>query len=504
MAGVVPGVDLSPIIDRQKIGAFHVKLIAIAFLVVMADGYDIGAAAFAAPALIREWHVAPEALGGMFSAGLFAGFFGPLILGWISDHYGRRTAIISGAAFFGLFTLASVLAQNLGTLIVLRFIAGVGISGVLPITTALVNEYSPRRVRATLFVLMFSGVTFGGGLPGIVAAKFMGTYGWQVLFWVGGIAPILVAILVYFTLPESIKFLSLRREGHLELVRILAVMQPGLTLDPNSSFTIGGEENREKFSYTAIFNGRLAWITPMFWLSNAINLMIFYFVNQWIPTILSTNGVPVERAVLAITAFQFAGTLGGLAIMRPLDKFGFIPVPILFGIAIPVVACIGLPGLSEGVTIALVAAAGFCLLGLQFGNIASETNMYPTYIRSWGVGSCFAAGRVGSVIGPLVGGILIGMKLPTQYLYSGNSSGDRAHKRDLVDAAIPRRNDPVRFLNQIDWAKEPREHHGSGAGFGNATANDNVVDRKLEVRGATAAFVGSTRPSLATHRQVER
>ena len=156
MAGVVPGVDLSPIIDRQKIGAFHVKLIAIAFLVVMADGYDIGAAAFAAPALIREWHVAPEALDGMFSAGLFAGFFGPLILGWISDHYGRRTAIISGAAFFGLFTLASVLAQNLGTLIVLRFIAGVGISGVLPITTALVNEYSPRRVRATLFVLMFS------------------------------------------------------------------------------------------------------------------------------------------------------------------------------------------------------------------------------------------------------------------------------------------------------------------------------------------------------------
>jgi MFS transporter, AAHS family, 4-hydroxybenzoate transporter len=116
-----------------------------------------------------------------------------------------------------------VLAQNLGTLIVLRFIAGVGISGVLPITTALINEYAPRRMRATLFVLMFSGVTFGGGLPGLVAAKLMGTYGWQILFWVGGIAPILVAILVYFTLPES-KFLSLRRERHPELVRILAVI----------------------------------------------------------------------------------------------------------------------------------------------------------------------------------------------------------------------------------------------------------------------------------------
>jgi AAHS family 4-hydroxybenzoate transporter-like MFS transporter len=414
-AGTV--IDLSPIIDRQKIGAFHIKLVIIAFLVVMTDGYDIGAAAFAAPALIKEWHVTPAALGGMFSAGLFAGLFGPPILGWFSDHFGRRVAIIAGAAFFGFFTLASVLAQDLQTLIVLRFMAGLGIAGVLPITTALINEYAPRRMRATLFVFMFMGVTFGGGMPGIVAAQFMGTHGWQILFWVGGLAPILAAILVYFTLPESIKFLSLRRERHPELVRTLAIMQPGLKLDPESDFTIGGEANREKFSYTAIFKGRLAWITPMFWLSNAINLMIFYFLNQWIPTILSTNGVPVEHAVLAITAFQFAGTIGGLVIMRPLDKFGFIPVPILFLISIPVVACVGLPGLSEGLRIALVAAAGFCLLGLQFGNIASETNMYPTYIRSWGVGSCFGAGRVGAVIGPMAARILIGMKLPTEYLF---------------------------------------------------------------------------------------
>jgi AAHS family 4-hydroxybenzoate transporter-like MFS transporter len=200
-------------------------------------------------------------------------------------------------------------------------------------------------------------------------------------------------------------------------VRTLAVMQPGLALDPKSSFTIGGEDNRKTFSYTAIFHGRLAWITPMFWLSNAINLMIFYFVNQWVPTILTSHGIPTENAALAITAFQFAGTIGGLTIMRPLDKYGFIPVPILFLLAIPIVASIGLPGLPEGVRIALVAAAGFCLLGLQFGNIASETNMFPTYIRSWGVGSCFAAGRVGSVIGPIVGGFLIGMNMPTEYLF---------------------------------------------------------------------------------------
>ena len=112
---------------------------------------------------------------------------------------------------------------------------------------------------------------------------------------------IFVAFVALFVLPESIKFLSLKRERHERLVKLVARMQPGLNLDPNDNFTIGGEDNREKFSYGAIFKGRLALITPMFWLSNAINLMIFYFVNQWMPTILSNNGVPVEHAVLAIT-----------------------------------------------------------------------------------------------------------------------------------------------------------------------------------------------------------
>ena len=408
-------VDLARIIDNQKIGAFHISLVIVCFITVMADGYDIGAAAFAAPALIKEWQISPAALGGLFSAGLVAGLIGPPVMGWIADHYGRRSALVGGLLFFGAFTWASVLAQNLQQLIWLRFIAGIGISGVLAIATALVIEYAPRRIRATLFVLMFAGVTFGGGVPGLVADYIVPAYGWRILFTIGGIVPILVAFIAMVLLPESIKFLSLKPERRVRLVRQVERMQPGLNLDPNSTFTIGDEVNKEKFSYGAIFAGRLAWLTPMFMLSNAINLMIFYFINQWTPTLMSTAGY--THSGLAITLFQFAGTAGGLVIMRPLDKYGFIPVPILFACAIPIVALIGLPGLPEAAIIALVAASGFCLLGLQFGNITSETNIYPTYIRSWGVGACFGAGRVGSVIGPLVGGWLISLHVPTQYLF---------------------------------------------------------------------------------------
>jgi len=264
---------------------------------------------------------------------------------------------------------------------------------------------------------MFCGVTLGGGLPGLVSAAFMATYGWQILFWVGGLLPIGAAVLLALALPESAKFLALKPERRGELVKLLARIRPDIAIDAATRFVIGGEENRARFEMKAMFAGKLALIAPLFWITNAVNLMIFYFVNQWMPTLLADSGVSVQHAAIATALFQFGGTLGGLVIMRPLDKYGLGPVPILFACAIPIMACIGLPGLAEPTIMALIAAAGFCLLGLQFGNIALESNGFPTYIRSWGVGSCFAAGRVGSVIGPIVGGILVGLKVPLREMF---------------------------------------------------------------------------------------
>jgi AAHS family 4-hydroxybenzoate transporter-like MFS transporter len=168
--------------------------------------------------------------------------------------------------FFGIFTWTTVLVQSFDQLVWLRFIAGLGISGVLPITVALVNEFAPRRVRATLFILMFSGVTFGGALPGIVGAQLMAEHGWRILFAIGGVVPIIVGLLAWLLLPESIKYLSLRSDRRVELTRVLRRLDPGLSLDRAERFVIGDEDNQQKFSYTAIFKGRLAWITPMFWL----------------------------------------------------------------------------------------------------------------------------------------------------------------------------------------------------------------------------------------------
>jgi len=410
-------VDVAQVLDNQKITSFNITLLILSFLVMMTDGYDLGAAAFAGPGLIREWGLRGPELGVLLSSSLAAGLFGPPVFGYVADRLGRRRAVIGGAIFFGLATIGAALVTSLDQLVIARLLAGLALAGTMPIVVALNNEFAPKRVRATMVVIMFTGVTFGGGLPGIIAAGYMAEYGWRILFWIGGIAPLVIVLILVAVLPESVKFLTLRPERRDELVARLRKLQPDLAIGPQTRFVIGDEQNRTKFSFAGLFEGRLAVLTPLFWISNIVCLMVFYFINQWMPTVLSSSGISVGKAAIATTLFQFGGTLAGLLSMRFLDRKGFIPVPILYALAIPTVIAIGTPGLSEPALIGLVAGAGFCLLGLQFGNIATEANIYPTYIRSWGVGSNFAMGRIGGGLGPLIGGMMFGAKMPAQQIF---------------------------------------------------------------------------------------
>jgi AAHS family 4-hydroxybenzoate transporter-like MFS transporter len=410
-------VDVTQVLDDQKITGFNVGLVVLAFLVMMTDGYDLGAAAFAGPGLIKEWALRGPQLGILLSSSLGAGLFGPPLLGYLADRFGRKRVIVSGAFAFGLFSLAAVATSSLNELVLTRIFAGIALAGTLPIMVSLINEFAPKHARATMVVLMFTGVTFGGGIPGLIAAKFMAVYGWRILFWVGGLAPLVMAAVLFVALPESVKYLTLHPSRRAELVALLKRIDPTVQVGPDTRFIISGEQNRQKFSIGALLEGPLAVLTPLYWTSNLVCLMVFYFINQWMPTVLSSSGVSIEQAAIATALFQFGGTLAGLVSMRFLDKVGFLPVPILYACAIPVVICIGVPGLPPAALIGLVAAAGFCLLGLQFGNIATEANIYPTYIRGWGIGSNFAIARIGGALGPLLGGMAFGAHLPAQQIF---------------------------------------------------------------------------------------
>jgi AAHS family 4-hydroxybenzoate transporter-like MFS transporter len=411
-------VNVNRLVNEQKVGKFHISLVVWSFLLMLTDGYDIGAAAFAAPPLARVWHVVNRgAFGPVFSANLFGGLIGAPIFGYLGDRFGRKRMILIGAFWYGIFTLACTQAGSLETLMIFRFLAGIGIGGVLPNTIALNTEFAPKGYQQTLVIIMFLGVTFGGGLPGPIAAWFVPQYGWPILFLVGGLTPIAVAVLMIFVLPESLKYLAVRAHDQAGALRIAKLFAPARAFDPQTRFVVDEPGQTGSVLPGQLFAPPFSIVTPLLWILFIINLMTFYFLNSWIPIIFGDAGLPVKDSALAVTLFQFGGTLGGIAICRPLDRYGFIPVIALFAAGIPIVASIGMLEHNEPLLMTAVFFAGFCSLGLQFGLNSSASVIYPTAIRSKGVGWAIGMGRWGAVIGPMVGGYLISLHVPFSQLF---------------------------------------------------------------------------------------
>jgi AAHS family 4-hydroxybenzoate transporter-like MFS transporter len=410
-------VDVEQLIDQKKMGSFHVLVTVLCFLVMLIDGFNISIAAFSGPGLVKEFHVSHATLGALFSAGLVAGLLGTPLFGTLADRIGRKKVVIFGVIFFGLFTLAALIAATFQQMILYRFIAGIGVAGVMPTTVALASEYAPKRFRATMVILMLCGSTMGGVVTGLVASQLVAIYGWQILFWIAGAGPIALAVFLVFLLPESVQYLVVHAHRRTELVKIVHKFDPLLAIDDNTNFIATRHESKQRVRTSALFVGRLAVLTPLIWLGNFVSLMVFYFASSWLPTILATSSIGIGGAALATSLFLFGGTMGGLSIMRPLDKFGFLPVPVLFFLGVPALICVGIAGLAAPILLLVIALAGFCLYGVQFGLIAMEGPLYAPPVRGRGLGFCFAAARIGATIGPFVGGVLIGQHLPTQTLF---------------------------------------------------------------------------------------
>lgn len=409
-------VNVEDLIDRQKFSRFHLTVLCLSFLAMIADGYDLQSAAFAAPELIKVWGVPKAALAPVFSAGLFGLLVGAPIFGIVGDRIGRKRAIIAGLCIAGVFTLASTQATSLLQLMFLRFVIGIGIGAVLPNTIALTADLAPKRLRATMVVLMFTGITIGGALPGLVAATLIPAYGWPILFWVGGVMPLITAVLLAFYLPESIGFLVLQRAGRDRLVSVIRRIAPDLSVGPETNFTMRARPEHAGAT-AALFAGRFALVTPLLWLLFVMALLTNYFLGSWMPVVFESAGLSPGNAALINSMFQLGGMAGGIAVSLVLDRFGFKVVALLFALACPIVAFVGTPGLGVASLAAAVGASGFCIIGLQFALNASAGLIYPTAFRSTGVGWAFGVGRVGSVFGPFLGAALIARDVSTQTLF---------------------------------------------------------------------------------------
>jgi MFS transporter, AAHS family, 4-hydroxybenzoate transporter len=409
--------QLEELVDGQKFGRFHVNLLFWSFLAMAADGYDVAALASAAPGLARTWHVAPQAFAPALSASLFGILFGAPLLGFVGDRAGRKTAIIMGCTIYALGTWATVWAANLDQVAVLRVVTGIGLGGLMPNTIALNAELAPKRLRATLIVLMFTGISAGGGIPGLIQAWLIPHYGWQVMFWIGGVAPLIVAACSLFALPESVKFLASRPHRRAELLATVRSMRRDLAIGDDARFAITPAPPANGSGLTRIFEGPLKWITPILWVCFTSALMANFFLNSWLPLIFEGSGLTARDSGIAISLYHYCGLIGGLLVSVALDRLGFAVIAGLFLFAALAIAAIGLPELSYWMMTSAVMLSGFCTVGAQYGNNAASGLVYPTAFRSRGVGWALGIGRFGSIVGPLVGGMLIGLKVPRQQLF---------------------------------------------------------------------------------------
>ena len=412
-----PVVAVSRLLDERGLSTFHIKLLIWSLFIVLIDGYDIGAIAFAAPSLVKAWGVDREALGPVFSASLIGILFGSALFGWVGDRYGRKAALIGSLLLFGVFTWIAAYSSNITQMFWLRLIAGIGIGGVIPNVIAINAESGPRQLRATLALIAVGLVPIGGAIPGIVTATLVPQYGWQLLFLIGGIAPILIAVAAMFGLPESIKFMALHEGHRAGMRRLIAEIRPDFQVPPNANFVIEDEKQFPGFNPAYLFQDGLALITPLLWLLFALNLMGFFFLLSWTPTLLTAAKLPPATAALAGASIQIGGTVGSLLMARWLVKHRFLAISLLFVIAVPVVASIGFVGIASETALLIVTfIAGFCVLGIQSGINVAGALVYPTSLRANGSGWELGIGRLGSIVGPLVGALFVAM--PVQQLYT--------------------------------------------------------------------------------------
>jgi MFS transporter, AAHS family, 4-hydroxybenzoate transporter len=411
-------VDVAQVLDEQKVGPGQIRVVALCFLMLFLDGIDNQGIAYVAPALTQAWHLGRGALQWVFTFGVLGVAVGALVVGPLADRFGRRPMVIGTVAYFAVLTLAVAQATNLTELAVLRFLAGLGLGSLLPMAIVLASEFAPRRKRGTLVTLASCGYAIGAFSGGQLAALIIPIYGWQSVFYVGGVLPLILVVAMLFWLPESVRFLALRPGNGDRIARTLRGINQNLSFAPDVRFVVANEQPDTEIRVVQLFtDGRMA-MTLLIWIIFFMNTTVLNLLNNWLPTLVTTTGLPQDQSLRIATLLQLGGVVGVISMGMLADRFGFFRVLatgfLVAGIAIGLVGSVGT---SVYLLVAGIAVAGFCIIGCQITDAAMAATLYPTDIRSTGVNWAHGVARVCSMIGPILGGELLKLEWPLQDIF---------------------------------------------------------------------------------------
>ena len=409
--------DIPAFIDHQRLRRFHLVLEVLCIFGAIMDGLDLQIVGYVGPSIAKDWALAPGSLGPVFGGGLIGMVIGATLLGLLGDRLGRKVVILFCVGMFGLSTMLSATAHSTESLLFWRFCTGFGLGGIIPNTAALISEYMPKRLRATMFMFVSSGVPLGAALGGLLTAYVIPRGGWQWVFISSGI--ITLTLLPFFAVlvPESLRSLSLRSGQNAHIGRILRRIDRNYVQPPDVHFIVN-EPKAKGFPISALFRQGRALTTICLSTVLFVNMMALYFLSNWLPTLIHNLGYPVRSAVLATTGLQVGGILGSVSVGFLSDHFRPTRVlAVAFLIASIFTGAIAFSGPQFALVAVLIFFAGFGCNGAQLGSIYVSSISYPTSIRSTGVGWALGTGRLGAVLGPVIGGFLLAFGWPFKSLF---------------------------------------------------------------------------------------
>ena len=406
---------VNEVIDGRPVSRFQATTILLCGLVLLLDGFDTQAMGFLVPPIAEELGIPLSAFGTVLSAGLFGLMLGAMGSGPIADRWGRKWAIIVSSFVFGFFSLLTPQADAINELVALRFLTGLGLGGAMPNVVSLASEYAPKRLQPILVTLIFVGMGGGAVLASLVGGALIPIWGWRSVFYVGGILPIALGLLLIKMLPESVRFLTARGGDPARVRAIVGRIAPDLAGTPLRAAV---PDRHTGVAVRHLFTeGRTAG-TLFLWVSFFMNLLILYFILSWLPSLLRQAGMPVSAGITAVLSFSIGGIVGTV-LQGPLMKTaGVFPAMVgefLASLALVVLASVIFANFQ--VMMAVTFLLGVSVQGAQAGQNALSAMYYPTVIRSTGVGWALGIGRIGSIIGPIIGGMMLSMQWTPQQIF---------------------------------------------------------------------------------------
>lgn len=399
---------MGTLFDERRLSALQIRVTVLCALTVLLDGFDIQVMALAVPALSAEWAADASKFGLALAGTLIGMAFGSLVVAPLGDRHGRRPLLIASLALVGIATLGTSTSTQVEHLVLWRVLTGVGLGASLPNATALTSEYLPARRRAALVTLMYCNAAVGGILAGFVAPLLIEAFGWRSIFVVGGSLPLLLAAVLMIAAPESLRFLLERKPGDPRIARLMGTVAPHVdahTLPPAAQVV-------QRASLRTLLSSTYLPRTLLLWCVYCLNLFTLFLIISWLPTLLRDAGWPSGDALRGAVVPHMGGIGAGLLLAWLIDRGRTVP-SMVSAYVITAVA-------FGGFTIIASSSAGWWLLllalgagtsGTQYALTALAAAFYPTAIRATGIGWSFGVGRIGAILGPLVGGALLKLEV---------------------------------------------------------------------------------------------